>query len=124
MPNKHLDDEIRYRLIKIIESNPNISQRDLAEQLGISLGKANYCLKALIDVGWIKVGNFARSKKKLGYAYTLTPAGIKEKAVVTIRFLRAKQEQYERLKKEIVDLKLEASHISFDDLPSIRERKK
>lgn len=108
MQRKVLDEETRYRLIKKIEANPQLSQRELAKELGISLGKVNYVLKALVDVGWVKAGNFARSANKVGYAYCLTPIGIKEKAEITKRFLIAKQEQYEMLKREIEDLELEA----------------
>ena len=101
-------DEVRLKLMRKLEQNPNASQRELAEALGVSLGKVNYCLKALIGVGWVKVGNFARSTNKLGYAYVLTPAGIKEKSQITARFLRFKQEQYEKLKQEIEELQQEA----------------
>jgi EPS-associated MarR family transcriptional regulator len=100
-------DETRYRLIKLIERDPNISQRELADQLGISLGKVNYCLKALIDIGWIKAGNFVRSNTKMKYAYVLTPAGLHEKTKITARFLQKKQAEYESLKMEIARLKSE-----------------
>lgn len=104
-----INEETRYRLLKKIEANPNISQRELAADLGMSLGKINYCLKTLINVGWVKVGNFARSNNKLGYAYILTPIGIKEKAKIMARFLKMKREQYELLKAEIENLELELS---------------
>jgi EPS-associated MarR family transcriptional regulator len=107
MTPRLIDDETRYRLIKQIEKTPEISQRELAAELGLSLGKVNYCLKALIGVGLIKAGNFARSSNKVGYAYFLTPAGAKEKAAMTIRFLEAKQQQYDMLRKEIELLKKE-----------------
>lgn len=106
--NKHIgDDEIRYRLFKLIEEKPDISQRELAKRMGVSVGKLNYCLKALVDVGLIKIGNFARSKHKWGYAYIITPAGITEKSKVTARFLARKEAEYERLKSEIKELKRE-----------------
>lgn len=100
-------DETRYQLIKLIEKNPSISQRELADQLGVSLGKVNYCLRALINVGWVKAGNFVRSNNKMRYAYVLTPAGLHEKTKITARFLQKKQAQYESLKVEIARLKSE-----------------
>lgn len=104
-----MDDEIRYRLLRHIEQNPEQSQRELAKAMGISLGKTNFCVKALVDVGMVKVVNFAKSKSKLNYAYVLTPMGLAEKAAVTIRFLKTKQKQYEELEKEINDLIKETS---------------
>ncbi len=106
---------MRYRLLKELDSNPEISQRDLAKLVGVSLGKTNYCLNALVDAGWIKVGNFARSNKKLNYVYALTPNGLKEKAAVTVRFLRKKQKQYDQLEKEIAELKVEARDMKYDE---------
>ena len=102
-----LSDEIRYLLLKELEQNPNVSQRELAKTVGISLGKTNYCLKALIAAGWVKAGNFAKSENKAGYAYFLTPKGFAEKAEVTLRFLDNKQRQYEVLEQEIMVLKKE-----------------
>jgi EPS-associated MarR family transcriptional regulator len=100
-------DELTLRVMRAVEENPNTSQRELAEQLGVSLGGVNYCLKALIDIGWIKVGNFARNQDKRGYAYLLTPKGIAEKAALTARFLRRKIGEYEALKAEIELLRSE-----------------
>lgn len=96
-----LTDEYRYKILKLLEANPEISQRELASELGISLGKVNFCIKALIDVGLIKVGNFRNSKNKLAYMYLLTPKGIEEKAKVTLRFLKNKMQEYEVLKRQI-----------------------
>ncbi len=107
MNDTHLNDEVRLRLLRKLAENPNASQRELAQALGISLGKVNYCLKALISVGWIKVGNFAKSNNKIKYAYVLTPDGIKEKSKITARFLKYKQNQYELLKAEIESLQRE-----------------
>jgi len=104
-----LSDELRYFLLKELELNPNISQRDLAKKVGISLGKTNYCLKALIAAGWVKAGNFSKSKNKTAYAYFLTPKGFGEKAEVTLRFLANKQLQYEVLEREILELKNEVA---------------
>jgi len=108
MQHKLLDEETRYRLIKKIEANPKLSQRELAKEIGVSLGKVNYLLKALMHVGLVKAGNFARSKNKTGYAYLLTPKGVVEKTRLTSRFLEAKQRQFDDLKKEIDQLKREA----------------
>ncbi len=102
-----LTDEYRYKILKKIEMNPEISQRELAEALGISLGKVNYCLKALIEKGIVKVTNFRNSKNKLAYLYKITPIGIEEKASVTLRFLNRKMQEYEALQKEIEQLKAE-----------------
>lgn len=109
-----VNDETRYQLIRLIEENPNISQRELANRLGISLGKVNYCLRALINVGWVKAGNFVRSDNKMRYAYMLTPAGLSEKTKIAARFLQKKQAQYELLKIEIARLKSELGHNSPD----------
>lgn len=81
-----LTDEYRYKILKILEANPEISQRDLARELGVSLGRVNFCLKALIQVGLLKVTNFRNSSNKLAYMYLLTPTGIKEKSAITERF--------------------------------------
>lgn len=102
-----LTDEIRYQLLRFIEENPNVSQRELAHQMGLSVGKINYCVKALIDVGYIKLSNFKKSRNKSGYAYFLTPKGAKEKVAVTIRFLEFKRRQYDLIKKEILNLQKE-----------------
>ncbi len=108
-----LTDEYRYKILKLLETNPEISQRELAKILGISLGKANYCLNALIEIGLIKVGNFRTSKNKLAYMYLLTPSGIEEKAKITLRFLTFKLNEYELLKKEITILKREVGEESY-----------
>ena len=109
-----LSDEIRYKLLKHLEENPEISQRQLAESMGISLGKANYCLKALIEKGLVKTANFQKSKNKKAYAYFLTPMGIHEKAQVTVRFLKRKQQEYDELFNEITTLKQEVSEMTLD----------
>ena len=101
------DDEIHYRILKAIEENPAMSQRDLAAHLGVSLGKANYCLKALVQKGWVKVGNFKANPDKRVYAYLLTPGGMKEKSRVTLSFLQRKMTEYEQVKLEIARLKCE-----------------
>src|SRR5690554_541102 len=99
-----LTDEYRYKIMKQIEANPSISQRELARELGISLGKVNFCLKALIDVGQVKARNFKNNPNKSGYLYLLTPVGIEEKTKVTARFLKRKIEEYDALRAEIENL--------------------
>ena len=107
-----LTDEIRYQLLKRLEQNPNLTQRELAEALGISLGKTNYCLNSLIERGWIKAQNFRKNQHKLGYAYLLTAKGLDEKAQVTLQFLKRKQQEYDELVKELEALREEAALIS------------
>lgn len=96
-----LTDEYRYKILKLVESKPEISQRELAKSLGISLGKANFCLKALMNIGLLKATNFRNSQNKLAYMYLLTPSGIEEKSSITLRFLKAKMQEYELLTAEI-----------------------
>jgi EPS-associated MarR family transcriptional regulator len=102
--------EAHFRVLRLLELNPQMKQRELAAAAGVSLGKTNYCINALLEKGLIKVQNFKSNKRKLAYAYLLTPAGIAEKAVLTQRFLKRKMEEYEVLKAEIETLKLEASN--------------
>jgi len=99
-----LTDESRYRILRLIEQNPAISQRELARELGVSLGKVNFCLNALIEKGVLKANSFLNSRNKRAYAYVLTPRGIEEKARVTLRFLKWKVGEYEALQKEIAEL--------------------
>jgi len=107
-----LTDEYRYKILKLIESNSELSQRELAQALDISLGKANFCLKALVNVGLLKVTNFKNNKNKLAYMYLLTPSGIEEKAAITMRFLKYKINEYEILLDEIEDLRKEAAKLN------------
>jgi EPS-associated MarR family transcriptional regulator len=102
-----LTDEYRSKILRILEAEPEISQRKLARELGISLGKANYCLQALIEKGWIKANNFKNNNNKKAYMYLLTRRGIVEKARVTARFLDRKVTEYEALQREIAVLKRE-----------------
>jgi len=102
------DDYTSYGLLKNLEDNPGLSQRDLAKRLGISLGKVNFCLNALIEKGCLKVNNFRNSNNKLAYAYLLTPQGAEQKARMTVEFLQIKVAEYERLRTEIEELKREA----------------
>jgi EPS-associated MarR family transcriptional regulator len=101
-------EEIRLRMLRIVSENPKVSQRELSELLGISLGKTNYCLQALVEKGLVKMNNFKSNKNKLAYAYLLTPGGIEEKALLTVRFLKKKMAEYEALKGEIEQLRRDA----------------
>jgi EPS-associated MarR family transcriptional regulator len=94
--------------MRLLQENPDLSQRELAYRLGVSVGGLNYCLKALIEKGWVKVHNFRQSSEKLGYAYILTPQGLIEKARLTGSFLSRKMEEFEMLRAEIEALKGEA----------------
>ncbi|WP_111640042.1 MarR family EPS-associated transcriptional regulator [Marinomonas shanghaiensis] len=102
-----LDDEYRYKILKELQQDPNMSQRALAKRLEISLGKTNYCLNALIEKGMIKADNFKNSTNKMGYLYLLTPKGIEEKIALTQRFLQRKLKEHETLEKEIEQLRQE-----------------
>jgi EPS-associated MarR family transcriptional regulator len=104
-----LTDEYRYKILKILEANPEISQRDLARELDISLGRVNFCLKALIEKGLLKAANFRNSSNKLAYMYLLTPSGIEEKSVITARFLKMKMQEYQNLEAEIDELRKDAN---------------
>lgn len=96
-----LTEEVRYRVLKFVAEHPDATQRELARELGISVGKTNYCLRALVQKGWVKIQNFRRSDNKLAYTYFLTPRGMEEKIAVTQAFLRAKQAEYESLRHQI-----------------------
>jgi EPS-associated MarR family transcriptional regulator len=109
-----ISDETRYHLLKLLEQNPSISQREISNQLGLSLGKVNYCLQALVEKGWIKARNFKNSKKKFAYMYVFTPSGLEEKALVTYRFLRKKLEEINELRREIETLRDEAQRSVVD----------
>ena len=100
-------EEAQFRILRLIESNPSLTQRELAREMGVSLGKVNYCVNALIEKGWVKARNFRNSNHKLAYAYLLTPRGIEQKAEITVHFLRRKVAEYESLKKEIARLRRE-----------------
>ena len=103
-----LTDEYRYRILKLLQADPHASQRRIADELGISLGRVNFCLQALIEKGLIKAKNFRNSANKRAYLYLLTPRGIEEKAIVTARFLRRKLDEYETLQREIEILRRES----------------
>jgi len=102
-----MQEDVRFRILRLLEDNPEMSQRDLAREVGISTGGANYVLKALIEKGFVKLGNFRASQDKRRYAYVLTPKGAAEKAEITKRFLARKVAEYEALKAEIAQLRCE-----------------
>ena len=104
-----MTEERQLNTLRLLDTNPKMSQRELAAALGISLGATNYCLKALVEKGWVKLGNFQNSSNKLGYLYLLTPMGLVAKTALTTRFLRQKVKEYEALKFEIEQLKNEVN---------------
>jgi EPS-associated MarR family transcriptional regulator len=101
-----IDQDIHFKVLHYLEENPHITQRELAKKLGISLGAANFCLKALVEVGHIKINNFKKKSNKSVYLYLLTPKGFAEKAILTTNFLSRKMAEYQALKKEIDSIKL------------------
>lgn len=94
-------EDVRFRVLRMLEERPDLSQRQMAEELGVSLGAVNYCLKALVEKGQVKIRNFRAANNKLRYAYVLTPGGLAEKTRLTGRFLKRKMAEYEALKAEI-----------------------
>ena len=102
-------------MLRLLEDEPQLSQREISERLGVSLGSVNFCVKALVDKGLIKVNNFRRSDNKLAYAYVLTPHGVAERVLATRKFLLRKLEEYEQIKKEIEILKLELESTGSDE---------
>jgi EPS-associated MarR family transcriptional regulator len=113
----HIHSETHLRALRLLEAVPSMSQRDLAEQLGVSLGKANFCLNALLDRGLLTAQRFQSSKKKIAYAYLLTPAGFVEKAALTSSFLKRKMNEYEALKVEIELLTAEVQPVESTPEP-------
>lgn len=98
------NNEVFLKLLKKIDADPNISQRDLSNELEMSLGKINYCLKSLKLKGLIKINNFKKSSNKLNYLYNLTPKGIMHKTQITIKFMKIKMEEYDELKRELTKI--------------------
>ena len=103
-----LNDETGYQVMRLLQENPEMSQRQVARTLGISLGKVNYCVRALVRKGWVKARNFKNSHNKAAYMYLLTPLGMQQKAQLTVRFLRLKMREYENLRDQIRELRQEA----------------
>ena len=106
--------DIHLDLLRKLELNPEYTQRELSKEMGISLGKVNYCIKKLVEKGWVKLTNFSHNPNKVGYAYLLTPRGIEEKTKLTLSFLNRKIIEYEILKKEINELKLESEEMDTE----------
>ncbi|MHB1577661.1 MAG: MarR family EPS-associated transcriptional regulator [Acidithiobacillus ferrooxidans] len=115
-----LDYATRYQLLKLLTEHPEMTQRELAAAMGISLGKTNYCINALIEKGMVKSGNFRRNPNKDVYAYLLTPEGVQEKARVTVRFLHRKMAEYDALQAEIAALRREVDGLSASGLDAGR----
>jgi EPS-associated MarR family transcriptional regulator len=104
-----IQEEARFQILRLLHEDPTLSQRDLCDRVGVSLGAINYCLKALIERGLVKAGNFSASQNKLGYSYLLTPSGVSEKARLTSRFLARKKAEYDALRSEIESLSREVA---------------
>jgi len=102
-----INEDTHFWTLKMLQEKPGITQRALAKEVGMSLSGINYCIGALAEKGWIKLGNFSKNPNKLGYAYLLTPTGVAEKAALTRRFLKRKMAEYEKLREEIEALQLE-----------------
>ena len=103
-----ISDEMHYRVMRLLAANPGMSQRDVARELDVSLGKVNYCLQALIRKGWIKATNFKNSHHKAAYMYLLTPHGLEQKASLALRFLHRKLREYDALRAEIEQMRRES----------------
>ena len=114
--NNESQQEIRYRLLKVLNQNPNLTQREMAREMGISLGKVNYCLAELAKKGLIRINRFKDSENKLQYLYHLTPSGLEAKALLTVSFLKRKISEYNEIKKQIRELAREANVAEPEDL--------
>ena len=107
-----IQEDTYFRVLRILQVRPDVTQREIAQILGVSTSGLNYCLNALIDKGWVKVHNFSESKNKFGYVYLLTPSGIAEKASLMGRFLQRKLKEYEEMRAEIESVRSEVSEVS------------
>ena len=105
--NRIDEHEIRYRIFRLLDDDPNLTQRHMAREIGLSLGKFNYCLTELVKKGFVKINRFKSSENKAAYMYLLTPHGIEEKTKITVTFLKRKINDYEKIKQEIQKLKKE-----------------
>ncbi|WP_422671769.1 MarR family EPS-associated transcriptional regulator [Candidatus Methylopumilus planktonicus] len=110
---KTIDPDIHFRVLHILEENPHITQRAIAQKLGISLGGVNFCLRALVEIGHIKINNFQKNSNKSAYLYLLTPTGISSKAILTTSFLKRKMDEYKALKMEIDIIKSKIKDLSL-----------
>ena len=102
-----LQEDTYFRVMRILQETPDLTQRELAKRLDVSVGGVNYCLKALMAKGWVKMQNFAQSKNKFGYVYVLTPRGMSQRAALTAQFLKRKLEEFDALKAEVESLRSE-----------------
>ncbi|OYZ76285.1 MAG: MarR family EPS-associated transcriptional regulator [Polaromonas sp. 17-63-33] len=109
-------EETYLKVMRLLQENPDLTQRELAEQLGVSVGSVNYCLRALMEKGWVKMKNFVHSKNKFGYVYVLTPTGIAERTKLTSNFLARKVIEFEILKHEIEMLRVEVDNGELSDM--------
>lgn len=111
---KTIDPDIHFRVLHTLEENPHITQRELAQKLGISLGGVNFCLKALVEIGHVKINNFQKNTNKSAYLYLLTPSGISKKTMLATSFLKRKMNEYKALKMEIdlIKLKIKDSNLT------------
>lgn len=114
MADSQLHDEYDLKVMRQIQANPNIGQRELAVAIGVSLGKTNFCLRALVDKGHVKMQNFRNSQNKLSYSYLLTPSGMAAKAALTVSFLKRKMAEYEELKAEYDAMQFERDSSKID----------
>ncbi len=113
--NHAYEQEIRYRLLKILTEEPRLGQREMAKKMGISLGKVNFCVSELAAKGWIKITRLKSARKKIPYIYMLTPNGLEEKGKLTVRFLKRKLAEYEEIKKQVLELHNEVQQENLDD---------
>jgi len=116
--NHIYEQEIRYRLLKILAEEPKLGQREMAKRMGISLGKVNFCVSELAAKGWIKITRLKNARKKIPYIYMLTPKGLEEKGELTVRFLKRKVSEYEEIKVQISEIYQEVKHEGLDNLES------
>lgn len=116
-------EDVRFRVLRLLQENPGLSQRDLAAAVGLSVGGIHYCIKAMIDRGLVKLGNFTAAQDKRRYAYILTAKGLSEKAALTSRFLERKMREYDALKAEIDALKGEI-RLDAEPVPTARHSRK
>ena len=114
--NKSYGQEIRYHLLKILAREPKLGQREMAKRMGISLGKVNFCVSELSAKGWIKITRLKNARKKLPYIYMLTPKGLEEKGKLTVRFLKRKVSEYEKIKMQINEIYHEVKHEADEEL--------
>ena len=117
--NTPFEQEIHYRLLKILYEDANLTQREMAREMGISLGKVNFCLSELAKKGFVKVNRFKGSNNKLKYIYVLTPRGLEEKAQITLSFLRRKTREYEEIKRQIRQLAQEVEDEDLADFAAV-----